>query len=214
MLRQDKDLKLHKTSKKLAYACSGLVFDPSQARRRLLGEHEHSHGHSHSHEHGHSHGLPRRLRLPAADSKLELSLPGRQLQQLWPAQLADPVITSANLSASGVPLLYSRRSATRKIFLDFDGHTTTGTQWNNINRNGAGLPITTPAFDRDGNPSTFSSSEHADIVAIWRAVAEDFAAFDVDVTTEDPGELVCWRLRSAWAVAAQLLMPRTLLSKP
>ncbi len=25
------------------------------------------------------------------------------------------------------------------------------------------------------------------MVAIWRAVAEDFAAFDVDITTEDPG---------------------------
>lgn len=161
-----------------------------------MGEHEHSH--EHSHEHGHSHGLPRRLGLPAADSKLELSLPGRQLQQLWPAQLADPVITSATLSASGVPLLHSRPAATRKIFLDFDGHTTTGTYWNTYyNKNGAGLPITTPAFDRDGNPSTFSSSEHADIVAIWRAVAEDYAPFDVDVTTEDPGG---W-CACAWGVA-------------
>ncbi|WIA35933.1 hypothetical protein OEZ86_004312 [Tetradesmus obliquus] len=28
----------------------------------------------------------------------------------------------------------------------------------------------------------------ADIAAIWRAVAEDFAPFDVDVTTIDPGD--------------------------
>ena len=25
------------------------------------------------------------------------------------------------------------------------------------------------------------------MIAIWRAVSEDFAVFDVDVTTEDPG---------------------------
>jgi hypothetical protein len=40
---------------------------------------------------------------------------------------------------------------------------------------------------QDGSPATWSADELADIVAIWRAVAEDFAAFDVDVTTDDPG---------------------------
>jgi hypothetical protein len=40
---------------------------------------------------------------------------------------------------------------------------------------------------QDGNRDTWSADELADIVAIWRAVAEDFAAFDVDITTEDPG---------------------------
>lgn len=40
---------------------------------------------------------------------------------------------------------------------------------------------------QDGSPSTWSADELADIVAIWRSVAEDFAPFDVDITTEDPG---------------------------
>ncbi len=40
--------------------------------------------------------------------------------------------------------------------------------------------------DRDGIPSSFSDSEKSDIIAIWRAVAEDFSPFNVDVTTEDP----------------------------
>jgi hypothetical protein len=40
---------------------------------------------------------------------------------------------------------------------------------------------------QDNSPSTWSADELADIVAIWRSVAEDFAPFDVDITTEDPG---------------------------
>lgn len=40
---------------------------------------------------------------------------------------------------------------------------------------------------QDGSPTTWSASELSDILAIWRAVSEDFAPWDVDVTTEDPG---------------------------
>ncbi len=81
----------------------------------------------------------------------------------------------------------SRPSATRKIYLDFDGHITTGTKWNREYQQSVSGSFTTPAFDLDGNPAAFSDSERADIVAMWRAVSEDYVAFDVDATTEDPG---------------------------
>ena len=67
------------------------------------------------------------------------------------------------------------------IFLDFDGHTTSNTFWND---NG---DIYTPAYDIDGDSSTFSDSELGRIQRIWASVAEDFAPFDVHVTTQDPG---------------------------
>lgn len=41
---------------------------------------------------------------------------------------------------------------------------------------------------QDNIPDSFSASELSDILAIWRAVSEDYAPFNVDVTTEDPGE--------------------------
>ena len=44
----------------------------------------------------------------------------------------------------------------------------------------------TPPYDLDGNPSSLSSAERAAIVSIWRTVAEDYSAWDVDVTTEEP----------------------------
>lgn len=77
--------------------------------------------------------------------------------------------------------LHSRPTATKVIYLDFDGHVTQNTPWNSTN-----AVITTTAYDTDGNPATFSSSEQANIVEIWQRVAECYSPFDVDVTTEPP----------------------------
>jgi PKD repeat protein len=80
-------------------------------------------------------------------------------------------------------LLHSRPSSKRKIYLDFNGHTTTGSAWNTS----YGIdPVVHPAFDLDGVPGTFSTTELNMVQNIWRRVAEDYAAFDVDVTTQEP----------------------------
>ncbi len=82
-------------------------------------------------------------------------------------------------------VLHSRPSATRKIYLDFTGHTATGTSWKNF-YNGSST-VTTPTYDFDGNTNSFGSNELERIQYIWQRVAEDYSVFDVDVTTEDPG---------------------------
>ncbi|KAI8476685.1 MAG: hypothetical protein J3K34DRAFT_455570 [Monoraphidium minutum] len=93
--------------------------------------------------------------------------------------------------------LHSRPGAPKTIYLDFNGHTTTGTHWNRApcpNANGAFChskanqwppSFSTPAFSTDSDPR-FSATELGMIVAIWRSVAEDFSPWDVDVTTEEP----------------------------
>jgi fibronectin type 3 domain-containing protein len=81
--------------------------------------------------------------------------------------------------ASGVPALNSRPSATRKLFLDFDG--AESMTW-------AGKTTgITPRFDMDGNTSSFNSTELDTITAIFNRVAEKFSPFDLNITTEDPG---------------------------
>ncbi len=80
-------------------------------------------------------------------------------------------------------LLHSSPTATKSIYLDFDGHTTTRTYWNRS----FGSSFDTPAFNFEGSAATFSAAERATIQYIWQRVAEDFAPFDVDVTTQDPG---------------------------
>ena len=81
--------------------------------------------------------------------------------------------------------LHSLPGATRVIYLDFDGHVTSGTAWNTSYTGGA--DIVSQPFDLDGDPTTFSAGERAMIQAIWKRVAEDYAPFSIDVTTQDPG---------------------------
>ena len=83
-------------------------------------------------------------------------------------------------------LLNSRPGASKVIYLDFDGHTTTSTSWNFQFTGGA--PIVTPAYSLDSNTNSFSSTELGRIQEIYRRVAEDYAPFDVNVTTQFPGD--------------------------
>ena len=79
--------------------------------------------------------------------------------------------------------LHSKPGATKVIYLDFDGHTLTGTAWN------ASTGVATlyaKAFDTDGALNIFSGTELSQIAEIWHRVAEDYAPFDVDVTTQLP----------------------------
>ena len=83
------------------------------------------------------------------------------------------------LMSISVPALSSLPSARVKLFLDFDGDVT--------NRWGSYSPGATPAYDQDGNATSFSSRELASIREIWGRVAEKYSPFKLDVTTVDPG---------------------------
>ncbi|BAY34078.1 hypothetical protein NIES2107_59830 [Nostoc carneum NIES-2107] len=85
-------------------------------------------------------------------------------------------------NASQVFSLNSNAGANHTIYLDFNGHTTTGTSWNSQYASS----IVSPAYDTDGNASTFSNTELENIWNIWRRVAEDFIPFNVNVTTANP----------------------------
>ena len=107
------------------------------------------------------------------------------LVNLYPIELA-PVV-GGTVQVASLPLLSSNPTATSKMFLDFDGHTTSGTTWNSSFNGGAN--IVTPAYSIDANTTTFSTTEVARIEEIWKRVAEDYAPFNIDVTTIDPGNL-------------------------
>ncbi|MEM8756841.1 MAG: reprolysin-like metallopeptidase, partial [Planctomycetota bacterium] len=84
--------------------------------------------------------------------------------------------------------LSSRPSATRVIYLDFDGHFSTGNSW--------GHSINFPAYNTQGSTASFTDQEKADIIAHWQEVVEDFAPFNVNVTTQDPGTAALRRTSS------------------
>ncbi|MBW2522017.1 MAG: PKD domain-containing protein, partial [Deltaproteobacteria bacterium] len=81
--------------------------------------------------------------------------------------------------------LHSLKGAERVIYLDFDGHVTANTYWNSSFYGGADI-VSLP-YDFNGNTASFSDAELSRIQNIWARVAEDFAMYDIDVTTEDPG---------------------------
>lgn len=81
-------------------------------------------------------------------------------------------------------LLHSKPGSNRVIYLDFDGETIQNTAWNQSYTGGA--TWNAEPYDSDGSPSTFSSAERDAIEGVWLRVAEDYAPFDVDVTTEPP----------------------------
>jgi hypothetical protein len=94
-------------------------------------------------------------------------------------------------AAADVLSLSSRPSSTRTIYLDFTGHRTANTQWN---RDFGVNAFTSPPYQLDGDRSTrFTAREQEQIRRAWETVAEDYAPFDVNVTTKDPGQAALTR---------------------
>ncbi len=89
-----------------------------------------------------------------------------------------PVLPPGVLTTTTIPALHSLPGASNTLYLDFDGHFEAS--W------GAFHDIDIPVYDIDGDPSDFNEFEVLSMVNIWRTVAEDYAPFDIDVTTEAP----------------------------
>jgi len=83
----------------------------------------------------------------------------------------------------GLPLLHSLRGASNVIFINFLGGLVASTQWNFATGQASFSP---KPFDTDGNTTFFSAAEKLTISYIWNRVAEDYAPWNVDVTTEPP----------------------------
>lgn len=98
--------------------------------------------------------------------------------------------TATNYQQADVFNLSSKPGANRTIFLDFDGHVIEFTEWNNP-ANFSFFWIPQPRYDAlpystDDDYDNFSQQELAEIVEIWQQIAEDFSAFNVNVTTREP----------------------------
>ncbi len=137
--------------------------------------------------HQHHPGIPSATAPRPLASALPLADPQTPAQTSAPDDTANsnaPLVQAAAVPISNPPQHSSRPNSSRVLYLDFNGHTVSGTAWNT----GPGsrpVYIARP-YDIDGNPSTFSEAEQAIISEVWARVAEDFAPFDVNVTTVEP----------------------------
>jgi PKD repeat protein len=122
------------------------------------------------------------------DKRLKLDQRGRLFveEELDAPLPATPAAAGASGSLTGALapldqtfLLHSRPGAQRTVYLNFRGAMLSNTAW-------SATTVTALPFDLDGIPYSFSSAELERMQYIWQRVAEDFAPFDVNVTTEQP----------------------------
>ncbi len=100
-----------------------------------------------------------------------------------PGSTVSPAVAEGAAPATGSAFaLHSRPGSTHTIYLDFDGETVANTAWNQGRVN----PKTVPPYDVDGIPGSFNTTEEQTVRNVWQAVAEDWAPFDVNVTTQRP----------------------------
>ncbi len=118
--------------------------------------------------------------------------PGLYLDRCGTPLYAEPALpASPSLDAAGTLTasldetftLHSNPGAKRTVYLDFTGASVTGTGWNED----FGSTITVSPYSITAPADlAFSDDELTQIQRAWAVVAEDYAPFDVDVTTEEP----------------------------
>jgi hypothetical protein len=108
--------------------------------------------------------------------------------RLVPAPLTggSPIVT--DITFLSPPALSSLPGAAAKIYLDFDGNHESDWFIKSGTTEYHYSDVVTPAFDTDGHPGWFTGTEMGQMTDVWKRVAEDFAPFNIDVTTIDPGD--------------------------
>lgn len=97
-----------------------------------------------------------------------------------------PFIAAASLPVSPFPtnlIFHSRPGSANVLYLNFTGETVTNTAWNTALKR-ASIPAV--GFSLDSDFSSFTDTEQLAIQRIWQRVSEDYAPFEIDVTTERP----------------------------
>ncbi len=92
-----------------------------------------------------------------------------------------PTVESISVAASAPPSYHSKPGATRRIYLDFNGGIVSGTAWNT---SAAVTSWSVKGWSQDADLTTFNDAEQAWMKRVWQRVSEDYAPFDIDVTTD------------------------------
>ncbi|MGN6133366.1 MAG: SBBP repeat-containing protein, partial [Aureliella sp.] len=101
--------------------------------------------------------------------------------ELAAGDFAASLDAAAASAVSGLPQLSSNPTAPATLYLDFDGHYEA--TWGSYSN------VVTPVYDRDSDPNSFNAEEAAFIQDVWAIVAEDYAPFNINVTTIEPDVL-------------------------
>lgn len=123
------------------------------------------------------------IRLDAVAAGAAGAATGGQAEQVGAAQAGattDPGPLSSAL------MLESKPGATKTIYLDFNGGTVSGTGWNAYSTPSGAPIIAAPYSITPPADTSFTDAELTQIQQAWQVVAEDYAPFDVNVSTKPP----------------------------
>lgn len=150
-------------------------------------------------------GLPKKAQGKALGWLQRMSFPAEDVQNLRAdhhgaiyyvdAFLPGPADAGQAESSAGSPAvdpekvfnLHSRPGSSNVVFLDFDGQILEDNVWNYyLDPVLVALPFDPSNNDNPATVANFTQDELNRIAEIWHRIAADFAAFDIDVTTEEP----------------------------
>ena len=99
---------------------------------------------------------------------------------------SEPVAAQAALPVTPFPdslIFHSKPGSSNILFINFSGETVSNTAWNtSLGR----TSVAAVPFSTDSDDTTFSDAEQTAIKRIWQRISEDYAPFEIDVTTERP----------------------------
>ncbi len=110
-----------------------------------------------------------------------INYPTNNQEQLIGEEPSPPAL-SQTPSEAQLRLLQSKPLANKVLYLNYWGGTLSGTRWNAVYNGGASIAYT--AYSFDGNTASFSTTDRYLMWLGWRETVEDYAPFDVNITTD------------------------------
>lgn len=97
---------------------------------------------------------------------------------------SEPEVAMVSVPIGSPPAHNSKPGAPYHIYLDFNGAYVTGKQWSSTDGTNTWTTWDCKPWSLDGDLDNFSDSEQAEMRRMWERVAEDYAPFNVNVTTD------------------------------
>jgi hypothetical protein len=129
----------------------------------------------------------RRLALETLEVRtlMSASRPLADMTSLPSGSVIDDVVVTAPINNGlSVPVYNSLPGAPRTVYLDFNGNSETLYPYPGAQHVNGTIDATNKPFDVDGDLTSFNTNELAAIREVWQRVSEDYAPFNVNVTTE------------------------------
>lgn len=133
-------------------------------------------GGDHGHEHGHDHAKDNSAEAAPVEEEAD--------EDKETSSETEPGVAMTSVPISSPPAYNSKPDAPFHIYIDFNGAYVAGKQWSSTDGTTTWTEWDCLPWSLDSDRTTFSAAEQVEIRRIWERIAEDYAPFNVNVTTD------------------------------